>query len=205
MAFEFDCDGLSLLIIDDDPANLAVAAGFLERQGLEVLIAHGGAEGVERAREAQPDLILLDVMMPEMDGYETCHRLKDDEATRHIPVLFLSALNDLDDRLKGFAVGGVDYVGKPIAEAELLARVGVHLQLRRLQRELEEKNARLHSALDTGNVVNVAVGAVMVHHRLSREAAAELLRRRARSRSVKLQVVAEEVLAGLEAIHGLVE
>ena len=194
-------EGQNLLIIDDEPVNLNIASGYLQRNGLEVLMASGGEEGIGIARERQPDLILLDVMMPGVDGFETCHRLKKDPTTQDIPILFLSSLTDLDDKLKGFALGGLDYIAKPIEEAELLARVSTHLHIRRLQQELEEKNARLSTALDTGNVVNVAIGALMERHRLSREDAFQQIRMKARSERRKVQAVAEELLDGLNSMN----
>jgi CheY-like chemotaxis protein len=190
----------SVLIVDDDPGNLKVAAGYLEAQGLEILLAKNGEDGLERARLGMPDLILMDVRMPGMDGYAACRKLKEDSITGDIPVLFLSALDDVTDKLKGFAVGGLDYIAKPIDEAELLARVATHMRLHQLQLQMEEKNMRLRGALDTGNVVNVAVGVLMERHRISREHAFENIRHRARSQRRKVQAVANELLAGLEQI-----
>jgi len=107
------------------------------------IIARDGETGLERAKFSRPDLILLDVLMPGMNGFETCRRLKADEATRDIPVLFMTVLSETSDKLKGFEAGGVDYVTKPIQEEEVLARVTAHLDLRNLQKRLEEKNAEL--------------------------------------------------------------
>lgn len=196
----YDYSGRSVLIVDDEPANLRTVAHYLGERGLEVLTATDGGEAMERALGDRPDLILLDVVLPEEDGYRVCHRLKEEAATRHIPVLFLSVLGAVEDKLKGFAAGGVDYVTKPIDEAELLARVTTHLYLGDLQRELEEKNARLDEALDASYVVNVAVGVLMERHRIDRERAFQRLRGRARSERRKVQAVAEELLAALELI-----
>ncbi len=133
----------TVLLIDDDPANLAVLSNILERRGLELMTARSGEQGLEIARAGQPDLILLDVMMPGIDGFETCRRLKGDPATRAIPVVFSTILTDLDDKLAGFRVGGVDYLTKPFQEEEVAERVGRHLDVHRLQKELQVRNAEL--------------------------------------------------------------
>lgn len=190
-----------VLIVDDDPNNLKVAAGYLEAHGLEIMLAKSGDDGLEKARLGAPDLVLMDVRMPGMDGYAACHKLKEDQGTSEIPVLFLSAMDDVTDKLKGFAVGGLDYITKPIDEAELLARVTTHLRLRHLQRQLENKNERLLGALDTSSVVNVAIGVLMERHRITRDQAFDDIRRRARSQRRKVQSVADELLAGLEQVN----
>ena len=130
----------TILIIDDTPANLDVVARNLEENDCEILVAQDGEEGLKRAALAQPDLILLDVMMPGIDGIETCRRLKAAEATREIPVIFMTALADVADKVAGFAAGGIDYVTKPFQVEELLARVNTHLKLSAVQRELADQN-----------------------------------------------------------------
>ncbi|WP_437795556.1 ATP-binding protein [Sorangium sp. So ce693] len=135
-----------ILIVDDMPANLNVLVDNLESVGHEVLIAEDGEEALERARLMQPDLILLDVLMPGIDGFETCRRLKADENTRDISVLFMTCLTDAADKLEGFKAGGVDYIAKPFEIGEVIARVTTHLSLRDAQKELEEKNAELQRA-----------------------------------------------------------
>ena len=191
-------DKQTVLIIDDQPENLSLTAEFLVSQGIEVMMSKNGLDGIEKARLGQPDLILLDVRMPQMDGFETCHRLKHDEITRGIPVIFMTALADLDDKLKAFAVGGVDYVTKPVQEPELLARVGVQLTCRRLKNELEEKNLRLQGALDTSHVVNVAIGILMARRAVTREEAFEIIRSQARSQRRKVSEIATKILADLQ-------
>lgn len=126
----------NILVVDDTPANLELLEIILHSYGYEVRTAISG-EGALRAVEAQlPSLILLDVMMPELDGFETCRRLKADKKTAAIPVIFLSAKNSSQDIVEGFAAGGVDYVGKPFSEAELLSRVKTHIALYTLQKEV---------------------------------------------------------------------
>jgi len=185
----------TLLIIDDEAANIQLISDFLEAQGIEIMIAKNGADGISRAKKGQPDLILLDIRMPGMDGYEVCHQLKSNESTREIPIIFMTGLTELDDKLKAFAVGGVDYVTKPFQESELLARVSVHLQISNLQKELADKNVRLEGALDTGNVVNVAIGVLMQRKGIKREEAFEIIRSQARSERRKVSDVANELLA----------
>ncbi len=132
-----------LLIVDDTPANLGVIADYLEDYGFEILMARSGETALERVQYAQPDLILLDVMMPGMDGFETCRRLKADQAGQDIPVIFMTALAGAEDKVKGFEVGGVDYVTKPLHQEEVLARVTTHLRIRDLTRSLAAKNKQL--------------------------------------------------------------
>jgi two-component system sensor histidine kinase/response regulator len=133
----------TILIVDDMPANLEVVTSHLERQGYCAVVALGGEEGIERAEFVQPDLILLDVMMPGLDGFETCRHLKANPRTRDIPVIFMTALADTGDKLTGFSVGAVDYVTKPLNGAEVLARIDTHLTLYALRQELAAQNARL--------------------------------------------------------------
>ena len=133
----FDAPGQVILIIDDDPGSLAVVSEYLEKHHITVLIAEDGESGLERADYAQPDLILLDIMMPGMDGYETCRRLKEMESTRDIPVIFMTVLAETEHKLKGFEAGAVDYVTKPFHRKEVAARVEVHLRLRKLTTKLQ--------------------------------------------------------------------
>ncbi len=133
----------TILIVDDMPANLGVVTSHLERQGYCAVVAQRGDEGIERAEFVQPDLILLDVMMPGPDGFETCRRLKANPRTRDIPVIFMTALSDTADKLAGFAAGAVDYVTKPLNGAEVLARIDTHLTLYALRRQLAAQNALL--------------------------------------------------------------
>lgn len=185
----------TVLIIDDEAANIQVLSDFLEAQGIEIMIAKNGTDGISRAKKGQPDLILLDIRMPGMDGYEVCLQLKSDEATREIPIIFMTGLTELDDKLKAFVVGGVDYVTKPFQESELLARVSVHLKMSNLQKELADKNIRLEGALDTGNVVNVAIGVLMERKGITHKDAFEIIRSQARSERRKVSDVANELLA----------
>ena len=133
----------TILIVDDTPANLGVAVDFIEGKGFTVLVAQDGEEGLQRAQLVLPDLILLDVMMPGIDGFETCRRLKKTESTKDIPVIFMTALADTSDKVKAFAAGAVDYVSKPFQVEELLARINTHLSLRTAQKLLASQNEEL--------------------------------------------------------------
>jgi len=138
----------SVLIIDDNPTNLGVIGDYLEQVGFEIIAARNGSSGIMRAKRAQPDIILLDVMMPGIDGFETCRRLKLDETTKHIPVIFMTALTSTEDKVKGFNVGAVDYVTKPIQYEEVVARLSTHLRLRDLTQTLRKTNQELSTTLE---------------------------------------------------------
>jgi cyclic di-GMP phosphodiesterase len=132
-----------VLMVDDNPTNLQVLQATLEGQGYRLLAARDGASALSVVAKATPDLILLDIMMPEMDGFEVCQRLKSDPATFEIPVIFLSALGQTEDKVKGLELGAVDYITKPFQPEEVIARVNTHLTLRCLQRQLAVANAEL--------------------------------------------------------------
>jgi signal transduction histidine kinase len=133
----------TILIVDDNSANLGVLSDALSQAGFEVRVAKSGKMALERVKYALPDLILLDVMMPEMDGFETCRRLQANPQTRHIPVIFMTALSDTANKVEGFQLGAVDYITKPFQQEEVLARVKLHLKLHVLAEKLEEKNMLL--------------------------------------------------------------
>ena len=133
----------SILVVDDTPANLQVLAGMLKDRGYKVRPVPSGKLALLAAGRDPPDLILLDINMPEMNGYEVCEHLKADDKLKGIPIIFISALTEHLDKVKAFATGGVDYITKPFQMEELHARVETHLKLRRLQIELEETNAQL--------------------------------------------------------------
>ena len=155
----------TILIVDDNPANLAVAVDHLEDHGYDVAVAQGGEEALQRAEFVQPDLILLDVMMPGMDGFETCRRLKANGVTQPIPVIFMTALADIHDKVAAFAAGGVDYVSKPFQIEELLARVETHLALRATQQRLAAQNAALEEEIEARRGAEVALQASEVRYR----------------------------------------
>ncbi len=137
----------TILIVDDMPNNLGALLDYLTDFGFEVLVAEDGESAIEQVEYALPDLILLDVLMPGIDGFETCSRLKSNQTTKDIPVIFMTALSDAEDKVKGFSVGGVDYVTKPIQQAEVLARVTTHLSIRNLQKQLQQQNECLQQEI----------------------------------------------------------
>ena len=132
-----------VMVVDDNPANLKLVEDMLRPQGYEVRSFPRGRMALDAAVEAPPDLILLDINMPEMTGFEVCDRLKSNEQLSEIPVIFLSALNALEDRLRGFRSGAVDYVSKPFQLEEVHARVDAHVKLRHFQNQIENDNRRL--------------------------------------------------------------
>lgn len=129
-----------ILVVDDVSKNLQVVGTMLRNEGYQVMPATSGAQALERVQAQPPDLILLDLMMPEMDGLEVCRRLKAGEATRQIPVIFLTASNEMEHLVAGFEAGAVDYITKPFNAPELLARVRTHLELKHARARLREMN-----------------------------------------------------------------
>lgn len=136
----------TILVVDDATVQADLLFVYFKRFGCQVLAAQDGTDAIHQAREAQPDVILLDIMMPDMDGFETCRQLKADPLTQEIPVIFMTALTDIDSKVKGFEVGGVDYVTKPIEWQEILARITTHLTIRNLQKGLQTEIAERKKA-----------------------------------------------------------
>ena len=127
-----------ILIVDDTPRNIQVLGTILKEQGYQINVAQNGLQALDVVTKVTPDIILLDVMMPELDGFETCKRLKEDPNTAEIPVIFLTAKVETDDVVHGFELGAVDYITKPFNPTELLVRVDTHLTLYKLKRNLEQ-------------------------------------------------------------------
>ena len=143
-----------ILIVDDHPANLEILFELFEQTLFDISFASDGRTCLDIARSDHPDIILLDVMMPDMDGFEVCRQLKRHLDTCDIPVIFMTALSDTVDKIKGFELGAVDYITKPFQAQEVLARVNIHLALQRLQRELSQKNTELQAGLDREKELN---------------------------------------------------
>ncbi len=137
----------NILVVDDTPDNLRLLSTMLTQLGYEVRRVINGQTALKTAQAAPPDLILLDIMMPDMNGYEVCQHLKASEQTRDIPVIFISALDEVIDKVKAFAVGGVDYITKPFSEEEVFARVENNLTIQRLQKQLIEQNTHLQKEI----------------------------------------------------------
>ncbi len=151
-----------IFIVDDNPTNISVLFEYLEESGFEVAVAQSGEEALEQLHHVQPDLILLDIMMPGINGFETCRRLKKDKSTKDLPVIFMTALTDEIDKVKGFLAGGVDYITKPLHHEEVLVRVNAHLNIRTLQQQvqsqqtlLEEQNKRIEQKDDQLSALRV--------------------------------------------------
>lgn len=133
----------TILVIDDSPTNLEVLHATLENAGYEVIVEMDGNSGIEQVKNNPPDLILLDVMMPGIDGFETCRRLQADPSTNEIPIIFITALSDSGEKVKGLNLGAVDYITKPFNQKEVIARIQLHLKLRQLNLELDEQKQQL--------------------------------------------------------------
>ncbi len=136
----------TLLLVDDNPTNLQLLFGTLKGLGHKLLVAKSGEDALKVAQWAHPDLILLDILMGGIDGFETCARLKENPQTAEIAVIFLSALDDTSDKIKGLSLGAVDYIAKPFQADEVIARVETHLTIARLRTELAERNRQLETA-----------------------------------------------------------
>lgn len=139
----------TLLIVDDVPTNLKVLFTYLREFGFDLRVAEDGEDALKQISYTKPDMILLDVMMPGIDGFETCRRLKANQDTREIPVIFMTALTDTVDKVKGLKMGAVDYISKPVQHEEVLARVTTHLTLKNQQRMLEKQNSELEAFAHT--------------------------------------------------------
>ena len=136
----------TILVVDDKPANLKLLVEYLTRMEFKTLIANNGQSAIEQVQRFPPDLILLDVLMPGLDGFETCRRLKAAKGTQEIPIIFMTALADTADKVRGFQAGAVDYVTKPFQQEELLARINTHLTLRNLQKSLQAEISQRREA-----------------------------------------------------------
>ena len=163
-----------ILIVDDTPANLSLVLDALANAGHELVVAESGRSALSLLEHTTPDLILLDVVMPEFDGFATCQRIKAHPTWRSIPVLFMTALDEPQEKVRAFNAGAVDYILKPVYPAELLARVNAHLQIRALQVSLEEELAmrieaenQLSQSLDRAVLLTDATGRIVFASRLA--------------------------------------
>jgi PAS domain S-box-containing protein len=146
-----------ILIVDDTPENLRLLTKLLSKQGYQIRLAPNGEQALAVVENNMPDLIILDIIMPNMDGYTVCERLKANESTRDIPVIFLSALNEVMNKVRAFEVGGVDYITKPFQEVEIVNRVRTHLSLSNMRKQLKTQNDRLRQSEDALRKLSRAV------------------------------------------------
>ncbi|MDZ8051627.1 MAG: sensor histidine kinase [Aulosira sp. ZfuVER01] len=137
-----------IMIVEDNPTNAKLLFEFLQISGFRVLVAKSGESALEKLQVVSPDLILLDIMMPGIDGFETCRRLKAEKATQDIPIIFMTALSDVVDKVKGLTLGAVDYITKPFQPEDILARVNVHLKLCHLNQKLEQRAVELTTTVE---------------------------------------------------------
>ncbi len=144
----------SILVVDDSAENQYVLSLILEQEGYQIRSATNGAQALQSVQAALPDLILLDIMMPNMSGYEVCEHLKADEKTRNVPIIFISALSETKNKVEALNIGGVDYITKPFQFEEVLARVKTHLSLIQLQKQLLQANVELETQLNEVKIRN---------------------------------------------------
>lgn len=192
----------TILIVDDVPTNIKLLVDLLDESGLNIAVAKSGEIALEKVHKVAPDLILLDVMMPGIDGFETCQRLKADPRTREIPIIFMTALSEPVDKVKGLQLGAVDYVTKPIHQEEVLARINVHLELRRTRLQLiqEEKLASLGQlvaglAHEINNPVNFIHGNLAYVRRYSHQLleAVKLYESQCSTPTAEIQAFSEQI------------
>jgi PAS domain S-box-containing protein len=153
----------TILIVDDQPTNLKLLFSLLQKSGLKVLVAKTGESAIEKLQNVSPDLILLDVRMPGIDGFETCRHIKASPKTQDIPVIFMTGISEAKDRIEGLKLGAVDYITKPFQQEEVLARIENHLKLRRRQKQIEEENKRLQQEISDRRKIEKCSRAMLVN------------------------------------------
>ncbi|MEG4229597.1 EAL domain-containing protein [Microcoleus sp. N9_B2] len=191
-----------ILIVDDNPNNLKLLFDFLKESGFKVLVAKDGESAIEKLQEVSPNIILLDVMMPGIDGFETCCRLKASVATKDIPVIFMTALTDRVDKVKGLSIGAVDYITKPFQQEEVLARLQLHLRLRNLTKTLEEQNVLLKQEIERRKEAEVALQKLTseLEERVASQTA-ELRQAYNELQQAQVQLLEREEKLGHDAFH----
>ncbi len=197
----------TLLVIDDTPDNLIFLLNFLSEHGFKVLMAHNGEDGIETAEFARPDLILLDVRMPGMDGFEVCKILKSKPKMKDTPIIFMTVITYTLDKVKGFELGAADYITKPIQNEEVLARVTAHLNVHKLQRQLTQQNQQLQQEIHRRQQLNETLQQELELRQqaeLEREKALEALQaektslaKRVEERTAELRVANSELTRAL--------
>jgi two-component system sensor histidine kinase/response regulator len=193
-----------ILIVDDVPGNLNFVSDILYNEGFRIVVATNGEDAIEITREKHPDLILLDIAMPVLDGYEVCRILKDDDSTREIPIIFLTAKGEDEDILKGFECGAVDYVSKPFNTSELISRVKTHLELRRKSEELKQLNQILEDKVidRTVQLQTLNDSLTIANQNLSK--AYKELSKLDKAKNEFIRHINHELRTPLQGIHGFV-
>ncbi len=186
-----------ILIVDDNRNNLRVIFNFLKESDFRVLVAANGQDALRKLEKVVPDLILLDIMMPVIDGFEVCRRLKNNPATQEIPVIFMTALSEVADKVQGLALGAVDYITKPIQQEELLSRVRLHLRLRSLTVTLQEKNLHLSQEITARKAAEVNL------HKLNQELEKRVIYRTQELENALRELQIREEKLSYDASHDL--
>jgi len=193
-----------ILVVDDVPANVQLLTTYLKTVGYQVIPARDGEEALALVREAKPDLVLLDVMMPKLNGFEVCKRIKSDEATQYIPVIMVTALNDIEDKIKGQEAGADDFISKPFNKLELLTRVKSLLRIKSLHDQLAEKIAELEIAKERLRQLAITDGLTgLYNHRYLKEFLKRELERARRHRlSVSIVMIDIDHFKHYNDTHG---
>jgi diguanylate cyclase (GGDEF)-like protein len=192
----------SILVVDDNQINVNVLGRFLKSVGYQVLTASNGINAIEQVKNGSIDLIILDVMLPDICGFEVCKYLQLEEKTRNIPIIFITSLNDTESKIKAFSLGAVDFICQPFIQEELLARVKLHLNLRRLRKTLEEQNERLREEIAARNCIEEEL--VQLNQELERrviDRTAELTHTLLELQQTQAQLIDREVRLQYDAFH----
>ncbi len=193
-----------ILVVDDLPVNIQLIQNYLAAVGYDTMSAHNGEEALARIRERQPDLVLLDVMMPRMDGFETCRHLKHNPSTQYIPVIMVTALNEMDDKIRGIEAGADDFISKPFNRLELLARVKSLLRVKTLHDQLQVKIRQLEQMKEQLRALAVTDGLTGVYnYRYFRQYLAQEIRRAERHQlAVSLAMLDIDFFKRFNDAHG---
>jgi diguanylate cyclase (GGDEF)-like protein len=192
----------SILVVDDNPINIKVLWRFLNSVGYQVLTASDGINALEQAKSSPIDLIILDVLLPDICGFEVCKYLQKDEKTRNIPIIFITSLNDTESKIKAFSLGAVDFICQPFIQEELLARVNLHLNLQGLRKTLEEQNERLRAEIAARNCIEEEL--LQLNQELERrviDRTAELTHTLLELQKTQTQLIDREVRLQYDAFH----
>jgi diguanylate cyclase (GGDEF)-like protein len=192
----------SILVVDDNPINIKVLWRFLKSVGYRVLTASDGSGALELVNDQLIDLIILDVMLPDISGFEVCQRLQKNETTQNIPIIFITSLNDTESKTQAFSLGAVDFICQPFIQEELLARVKLHLNLRGLRKTLETQNERLRAEIEARNCIEEEL--LQLNQELERrviDRTAELTHTLLELQNTQTQLIDREVRLQYDAFH----